>query len=85
MAEFVIDPVGEYSKRDTDLRCSQPHAWGIAHRVRQIFDQLSQFLVECLDRSCWGPKHGITEDTNRLNGHSPSLRAITVRAVRVDP
>lgn len=85
MTQLVIDPVGEDSKRDANLWSSQTHTWGIAHRVHEVFDQLSQLLVERLDRGCWGPKYGITENTNRLNGHAQIVGAITVRAARVDP
>ena len=61
MAKFVVDPIGEHAQRDAKLRSSKPHARSVPHRVRQILDELVQFLVEVHDLRRWRAKDRVTE------------------------
>ncbi len=52
-----------------DLRCRQAHAGRVAHRVREVVEQLVQVLAEAVDRLAHEAQPRVTEGQDGLDGH----------------
>ena len=75
MADLVVDVPGEHPQPDADLRCRQPGAGRVEHRVGEVLDEPAQLLVEVdhLDRAL--AQHRVAEESDGLD-HGASLRAL---------
>ena len=69
MTQLVVDVKGEDPQTHADLRGRQASARGVHHRVGQVFDQLTQLLVEVNDLDGGTAQHRVTEDPDVLDRH----------------
>ena len=74
VSELAVDPVGEDPQADPDLRCGQPGARGVDHRVGEVADELAQLPVEVDDRLGRRPQHGVAEEADVLDRHAGQSR-----------
>jgi hypothetical protein len=69
VADFSVDVPGEDTQADADLRCGQPRAGSVQHRVGEIGDKLAQFLVEVHHFEGRLAQDRISEESDRLDRH----------------
>ena len=68
-----VEVVGEHAKSHADLRRGEADARGVEHRLGEIGDERSQFLVEDGHRIGGSTQDGIAEQADDLNSHAPIL------------
>ena len=83
VTELVVHPVGEDAEGHADLRCREPGAGRLHHRVGEVLDQPTQLLVEGLDRGRGGPQDRVAEEPDGLDRHVPKSRSATADTTQV--